>query len=196
MEGKAKQNHVAALPWRLNEGLGEYEDDRRKHMLKVSAARLGGQPVAVIQEPWEIGFTILLPRELASGEAFQMDMDLAGDFMLLPKDAEYDYVGSYGLEQLVENVFYPRMSTSWYPRHGYLSRAKYRLEFRHRKDHLVVSTGRQVSSEVTPDGHRKSVWEIDEPVPAASFGVGGLNRTSQFVPEQKVTVEFSGLPAR
>ena len=82
--------------------------------------------VSVIQEPWEKGFTLILPRAIKQNEQITVHLGLEG------KDS---------LRTWKRHYFYLRMTTSWYPRHGYLARSNYDLTFHHDKKYRVVSIG-------------------------------------------------------
>jgi hypothetical protein len=75
--------------------------------------RSGGVDLTVVQEDWEGGFTVLLPKALNAGDKLELDMEVEGDYMR----------GTDGLK----DCYYPRSNTSWYPRHGYLDRSSYDL---------------------------------------------------------------------
>ncbi len=68
-----------------------------------------------------------------SGSKLDFAFLLEGDFMQDP-DIECD-------------CHYPRSTTSWYPRHGYLDRATFDLTFRHNKKLKIASVGKRLSEE-------------------------------------------------
>ena len=56
---------LRVLPMSVGEGLGNYDDARRKKQMHVLGARLAdGTPLSFFQEPWESGFTIAFPGQI------------------------------------------------------------------------------------------------------------------------------------
>jgi hypothetical protein len=50
----------------VGEGLSIYDDERRKKQLRILAASLSdGTSLTFFQEPWEVGFTVVLPKAMA-----------------------------------------------------------------------------------------------------------------------------------
>lgn len=63
-------------------------------------------------------------------------------------------------------------TTSWYPRYGYLTRAKYKLKFACPEQYEFLSVGRKVSERIEDD-FKITEWDISEfPVSAISFNYG------------------------
>ena len=135
-----------------------------------------------------IGFTLFLPTEQAKGSKLNLELLLQGDFMFDP-DLDCD-------------CHYPRSTTSWFPRHGYLDRATFNLTFRHAKKLRIASVGKRLSEE--PDPELKEVgitkYELLRPVPFVTFALAPFERHSQMVKWEKggvgepIPVEFNSLP--
>ncbi|HEY4961078.1 MAG TPA: hypothetical protein VII29_09490, partial [Terriglobales bacterium] len=119
LECVSRSDHLTAIPWVVGEDLDYYEDQRRKKQLHVISARAAdGSAIEWMQEPWEGGFTLVLPTPVEKGQKFTLEISVTGEFMF---QAE------------MGGVFFPLRSTTWYPRHGYLRRSVYDVQFRHRK---------------------------------------------------------------
>jgi hypothetical protein len=160
MDFVALVDRVVAIPLSLNEDLSEDDDERRKKGLRVRSASMGGTPADVIQEDWEAGLTIVLPRAVGKGEKFAVDLEYDGDFL-------YDSV-------TVNDAHYPLSNTAWYPRHGYLNRSTFHLIFRHKKNQKVASVGSLVREEPL-DGDKSGLlaeYKLDIPVALITFALG------------------------
>ncbi len=172
------------IPMNLNEGLGEYEDARRKKGMRVVEAVLAdGSAVGVVQEEWETGFSLVLPRALGERESVRVKLRLEG------KDT---------LTSWRYHFHYPRSTTTWYPRYGYLGRSRFDLTFRHSKNYRVISVGERVQ-EGPAEGEEKewvTRWVMKEPVALVTFSVGQFERhlENAEVGGEKVPVEFYSLP--
>ena len=93
---------------------------------------------------------------------------------------------------LVEDVYYPRSTVSWYPAHGYLQRATYDIVFLHRSGHRVISTGTE--SEVqdgTGRGEKATRWKLDKPVSFSTFAAGNFNRFARDGDAKTPPVEYN-----
>jgi hypothetical protein len=176
IDAEAFQDGVRAIPFTLNEGLGEYKDERLKKALHCEWVKAAdGTALEFAQEGWETGLTVLLPTPITRGGKTKFTIRVGGEAILRPGDAEYQHYGP--AVTLLEDVFYPRSTVSWYPTHGYLQRATYDLVFLHRDGHRAISIG--VPYEVTggaAKGEKASGWKMDKPVSLATFVVGALNR--------------------
>ncbi len=178
--------NLRALTFQIGESLGEYGDRRLKKQLRLKSARLGDVELAAVQEDWEGGLTVFLPRAPQVGEKLEFDLALAGDFIM---DAD-----------IIPDCYYPASTTDWYPRHGYLDRATFDLTFHHRKRYHVASVGQRVSEE--PDAADKAFlitkYHMPQPVPLATFALGPFVRHTQMVKWDKggepIPVEFNSLP--
>jgi hypothetical protein len=183
---QARRGELRAVPFRLGESLGEYESARLKKQLRLKSARAGGEEVAAVQEDWEGGLTVFLPRAVQAGQTVEFEFQLEGDFMR----------GS----DFVRDCFYPASNTDWYPRHGYLDRATYDLTFRHRKNRRVASAGLRLGEEPDPEDKDLLVtrYRMAQPVPALTFALGPFERHTQTVKWEKggdpTPLEFDSLP--
>lgn len=178
--------NVIAVPFTLNESMGEYDKQRLKKALRVKSATFGdGSPAAIVQEDWEAGLTLFLPAQRARGDQFRLAVELDGDAMF---DSTY-----------IPECFYPVSSVGWYPRHGYLQRSTFDITFRHKKNHRVASVGMRVREEASPDDDSDMLteWKMDSPVALVGFGVGRLERHEEARKLRDGTdlpVEFYSMP--
>ena len=183
---KARGEQFTAIPMEVGEDLDYAADQRRKKQLHVVSARLAdGRSVDVLQEPWEGGFTLLLPAPVAKGEDFTVEVTLSGEFM-------------FQAEEMSETYF-PLRSTTWYPRHGQLQRSVYELKFRHRKKDVVASIGVVTRDEPAPDRDDQRITEfrLTEPVALASFAVGPYEihkDQAKMSDGQTLPIEFYSMP--
>src|SRR5262249_7005215 len=70
---------ISVVPMRLNEGLPEFDDERRKKSVHVTKAELAdGSPVGVIQEEWETGVSLLLPAPVQRGRTIEVVLTMEG----------------------------------------------------------------------------------------------------------------------
>jgi Peptidase family M1 domain len=161
MQCVSRSDHLIAIPMVAGEDLDYLENERRKKQLHVTSARIeSGSPVEWFQEPWEGGFTLLLPKALENGSKFTLQLTIAGEFMFE--------------SQTMSGTYFPLRTTTWYPRHGELQRCVYELRFRHRARDVVASIGTLIRDEPAPNDkdQRMSEFRLDEPVALASFAVG------------------------
>lgn len=185
MDCESVKDGVRALPFSMNDSLGEFESLRLKKALRIKAAQFpDGSSAAVVQEDWEGGLTLLLPGPRSRGERFSVVLEYEGDFMF---DSPF-----------VPDCFYPRVTTDWYPRHGYLNRSTFDLTFRHRKKYRVAAVGAHVREESASKGDSEviSQWRADQPIPYATFGVGDFERHVGKLEGTGFPVEFHSLPGR
>jgi hypothetical protein len=176
---------LRAVPLMINESLPEYESVRLKKAMRLKAARFAdGAALQAVQEDWEGGVTLFLPAPRAARESFSVVMEFAGDFL-------YD-------SPLIGNCYYPRASSGWYPRHGYLSRSTFDLTFRHRKKYRVASAGIRVREEKASDndGDMITEWKIDYPVALVSFGIGSFEPHTETMKRKEgdLSVTFFSVP--
>lgn len=179
-----KQNRV--IPFTIGESLGEYENRRLKKQMRIKSVKFEGAESPSAMEDWEAGFTVFLPREVKEGEKLELDLELAGDFMY---DAES-----------VRDCYYPDSNTAWFPRHGYLDRAKFDISYYHPKRFKIASVGVRLSEE--PDLANKDTVitksKLDYPVSFATFALGPFQRHSKMVKwdqgGEPIPVEFNSLP--
>ncbi|MFL6335242.1 MAG: M1 family aminopeptidase [Pyrinomonadaceae bacterium] len=189
LSARARAAGLRAVPFMLGESLPEFESLRQKKQIRLKTARVGGAEAAAVQEDWEGGLTVFLPRPTgAAGETVEFEFELEGDFMR-------------GHEQ-IRDSFYPYSNVEWYPRHGLLDRASYELTFRHRRNRHIAATGVRLSEE--PDAGDKDAtvtkYVMEPPVPAATFAVGPFERHTQMVKWDKggepIPIEFDSLPGK
>ena len=156
----SRSDHLIAIPLVVGEDLDYFEDQRRKKQLHVvSAHAADGATIETIQEPWEGGFTLVLPKPMPKGEKFTLEVSVTGEFMF---QAE------------IGGIFFPLRSATWYPRHGFLQRSVFDMQFRHRRKDVVASIGTLVRDEAIPNA--KDLWltefRLDQPVALTSFSLG------------------------
>lgn len=184
----SRVNGLRVLPMSIGEGLGNYEDARRKKQMHVLGARLAdGTPLSFFQEPWESGFTIAFPSPVPKGKTLTVEIDLHGDFMM-----ESDRVAG---------TYFPRSTTTWYPRHGYLARSKFDILMLHRKRERVVSVGEFVKDDPVSGSkdHFLAEFRMDQPIGFASFAAGPYEIHKDSAKQQNGTVlpiEFYSMPSR
>jgi hypothetical protein len=185
----ALQSRVAnlrAIPFSLGESLPVFQDMRLKKQLRLKAARVGDQDVPAVQEDWEGGFTVFLPKPLPAGEAVTVEVTTDGEFIQ----------GS----DVIAECHYPLSNTDWLPRHGYLDRATFDLTFRHLRRHKIASIGVR-TSEAADETSRDTMvtkYKMDQPVSFAVFAAGPFTRQSQSVVWEAggtpTPLEFNALP--
>lgn len=186
MHCQPRRDHLVAIPMVVGEDLDYLAEERRKKQLYVTSARLeGGAPVEFIQEPWEGGFTILLPSSVNQGAEFTLEISLSGEFMFQSPN--------------VSGTFFPLRSTTWYPRHGQLQRSVYDVDFRHRKNDVVASIGVVSRDEQIPGDkdHRLTEFRLDKPVALTSFSVGPfeIHKDTAKMPDgHMLPIEFYSMP--
>jgi hypothetical protein len=177
--------NLRAISFVLGESLSEYESERLKKQLRVKSARLGGAELAAVQEDWEGGLTVFLPRAAQAGEKLEIEFELEGDFIMDP--------------DVIRDCYYPVSTTDWYPRHGYLDRSTYDLTFSHRKNRRVASVGERTSEEAHPEDKDVLVtkYRMPYPVSLVTFALGPFERHKDVVKWEKggeTPIEFNSLP--
>lgn len=186
IDAEPLQPNVRAITFSVGEGLGEYDDERKKKQMRIVSARRGDVELAAVQEPWESGFTVFLNEPLKAREKLELNVTLEGDFV---RDAES-----------VEDCYYPRSNTSWYPRQGYLDRSTFDLTFRHPKKLRVASVGVRTSEEQSAEDKDAviSKYEMKHPVALVTFALGPFKRYTESIKWEKggapTPLEFSSLP--
>jgi len=170
----------------VGERLSIYDDERRKKQLHIFAAHLSdGTALTFFQEPWEGGFSIVLPEAAAAHQKLTVSLDLKGDFMME--------------SPIMEGTYFPRSTETWYPRHGYLSRSRFDISMIHRKKDRVVSIGELVKEGPDP-GTKDSVlteFRMEQPVGLASFAVGPYEIHKDIAKEdngKQLPIEFYSMP--
>jgi len=157
----ARVDKLRTIPFEIGEELSTYNDERLKKQLHILAAHLAdGTPLAFFQEPWESGFSIVLPQDVKAGQELSITLDLKGDFMMEP----------FG----VSGTYFPINTETWYPRHGYLARSYFDITMLHRKKDRVGTIGELVKDGPAPNNKNVMITEFrtDYAVPLASFAVG------------------------
>jgi aminopeptidase N len=147
-----------------------------------------------VQEPWEIGFTMFAPSDQKADAKHELQISYDGEFMLRPNDMEYTHIsGGFGLSgdflqngRLVEDVYYPLSSTSWYPRHGFLPKSTFDLTYRVPKGFEVASVGEPVPS----DAPLTKKWKSESPIAFAGFGVGRFFVTHTNVRDTLIPLDY------
>lgn len=186
IEAEPNQPNVRAVSFRVGEDLGEYDNQRLKKQMRVQSVRRGGVDLPVVQENWEGGFTVFLPEAMKAREKLELEMTLEGDFI---REAES-----------VEDCYYPRSNTSWFPRHGDLDRATFDLTFRHQKRLHVASVGSRTSEEIDPEDKDALVshYQMTHPVALVTFALGPWKRYNDSIKWEKggapTPLEFNSLP--
>lgn len=183
---ESRSDHLTAIPMVAGEDLDYFEDQRRKKQIHVVSARLeGGGPVEWVQEPWEGGFTLLLPVPVEKSAKFSLQISVSGEFMFE--------------SQRVSGTYFPLRSTTWYPRHGYLRRSVYEMRFRHRKRDVVASIGRVTRDEPVPNekDQRLTEFRLDQAVALTSFSVGPYEihkDVAKMSDGRSLPIEFYSMP--
>lgn len=160
---------VNAIPFSLGESLSRFEDERLKKQLRISAVSRGGTPVEFVQEDWEGGFTVFVPTALKRGDAVDLEITMEGDFMEQPQ------VG------ITSDFSYPRSTTTWYPRHGYLDRSEYKIKFTHSKRLKIVCVGNRITEGPSPENKDLVVTQyyMNHPISLATFALGPFVRHNE-----------------
>ena len=182
----SRADHLIALPLVAGEDLSYRDDQRRKKQLQATSAhRNDNAPVEVLQEPAEGGFTLLLPSPVGNGESFTLEVSMAGEFMFESDPTHATY--------------FPLRATTWYPRHGYLRRSVFDIQFRHRKKDTVASIGTAIRELVDPtdQDYRITEFSLDQAVALDSFSVGPFEihkSTAKLDSGRTLPVEFYSMP--
>ena len=177
---------LRSIPFVVGEDLGTYDKEIKKKQLRVQGVHTeDGKPLVWFQEPWEGGFTVVLPQPVARGTKFALNIELHGDFMME--------------SQTVTSNYFPRSAESWYPRHGVLQRSEFDFTALHRKRDKVVSTGNFVKEEPAGDGKNdlSTTFSLQTPMPLTTFAVGPyeIHRDVAKQPgHPDIALEFYSLP--
>jgi len=176
-------NGVQVIPMSLNDGLSEKDNVRRDKGVRVLSATMdNGTPIGVIQEPWDTGISLVLPQPLSKGATVRIILKLEGK----------DTLWSWGTR-----FHYPRSTTSWYPRHGYLTRSRFDIVFRHGKNDRVASIGQRVKEGPSGTGEEwVTEWTMNEPVALTTFVCGPFKRYEETVDVsgRKIPLEYFSPP--
>ena len=165
---------TTAIPFALGESLSRYENERLKKQLRVSGVKSGSASLEFAQEPWEGGFTVFLPEALKRGGQLELEITMSGDFMQQP---EINSSIARGFSTTTD-FSYPRSTTSWYPRHGYLDRSEYYIKFTHPKKLKIACVGERIAEEALPDDKDfvATRYQMDQPISLATFALGPFVR--------------------
>jgi peptidase M1-like protein len=168
MDMQARVGSVRAVTFNIGESLSGFQESRLRNQLRLKSAKLGAAPIAAVQEDWEGGFTVFLPAALQAGDTPTLEVSFEGEFMRT---------------DIIPECYYPRATTAWYPRHGYLDRATFDFTFKHAKRHKVAAVGTRLSEQ--PDESNKDLmvtkYRMDQPVALVVFAIGPFARHSQNV---------------
>jgi len=177
---------LRVISFAVGERLSIYDDERRKKQLYLHGAQLSDGTVLIFfQEPWESGFSIVLPKALAAGQKLSLSLDLKGDFMM---ESEY-----------VTGTYFPRNTETWYPRHGYLGRSQFDISMIHRKKDRVVSIGEFIKEGPAPgtNGDVLTEFRMEQPVALATFAVGPYEIHKDVAKDEigkQLPIEFYSMP--
>lgn len=177
---------LAAIPFIIGENLGTRDEQRRNKQMRLTSAKLNGDPLKFAQEEWEGGFLVFLPEKAKAGQKITIEFEMEGDFIRQ--------------SQSVSNCHYPRSNTSWYPRHGYLDRSTYALTFNHSKSLKVAAVGVRTSEERDPEDNDVVItkYEMRHPIALATFALGPFERHTEQIKwdtgEEPIMLEFNSLP--
>ncbi|MDT7605241.1 MAG: hypothetical protein QOF61_3238 [Acidobacteriota bacterium] len=178
--------NLRAVAFQIGESLIEQDSMRLKKQMRLKSARMGATDLSAVQEDWEGGLTVFLPRAAQVGEKLELDFQFEGDFIMDP--------------DIIPDCYYPVSTTDWYPRHGYLDRATFDLTFHHRKRYRVASIGERLSEEPDPENKDLIVtkYRMTHPAPLVTFALGPFERHAQTVKWDKggepIPLEFNSLP--
>lgn len=181
----ALQPNVRAIPFTIGESLGEGENQRLNKQLRLQTVRLGSEALEFIQEDWEGGFTIFLPKAIQAGQKIDLDFELTGDFIRQ--------------SVTVDDAHYPRSNESWYPRHGYLDRATFELNFSHPKRLKVASAGIRESEALSPEDKNTMItsYKMNYPIALITFALAPFKRYNEEIKwdsgEKPTPLEYNSL---
>jgi aminopeptidase N len=95
-----------------------------------------------------------------------LELELDGDFIFQP--------------ETVADTHYPRSNTSWFPRHGYLDRATFEMNFLHSKGLKVATVGVRESEKASEDGKSMTtVYKMNYPISLATFALAPFERHTE-----------------
>jgi hypothetical protein len=180
----SRASGLRLISFAVGEGLSTYEDECRKKQMHILSARLSdGTSLTIFQEPWEGGFSVVLPKPIAAGQNFSLTLELKGDFMM----------------ESVEQTYFPRSTTSWYPRPGYLARSRFDISMIHRRRDRVVSVGDLVQEGPAPGTKDNLLTEfrMEHPIGLVTFAVGPYEIHKEVAKQEKgkeLPIEFYSMP--
>jgi hypothetical protein len=177
-----------AIPFTIGGGLGQEDAERLKKQLRLKSVTLNGATIDAVQEDWESGFTVFLPKPAHAFDQIELDFELEGDFMFT---SEY-----------LDACYYPRSNDTWFPRHGYLDRATFDLKFIHQKRFKIASGGIRLSEEPSPEDKEIFItkYKMSQPVPELTFALGPWERHDDTIKwengDKPTPLEFNSVPGR
>jgi hypothetical protein len=176
----------------INDGLSEFNNTRLNNAMRIKSAQYEGKDVPVIQEDWESGITVILPKIIGKGEKFSLDLAFEGNYAADDTDLTLKGAPNY-YKEYFRNSTYLKNNITWYPRYGHLKRSTYHLLFRHNKRDKIVSIGRRMREGTWP-GSRDGLTEyvMDTPVAVTSFAIGVFDRFTgkRKVESGEINLEF------
>lgn len=181
----ARFSDVSAIPFTVGESLSEFDDVRLKKQLRLKTAALGTEMLEFTQEDWEGGVTVFLSKPLQAGQKIDLAFELEGDFVQQP--------------QSFENCHYPRSTTDWFPRHGYLDRSTFEMSFSHSKSLKIATNGVRQSEEISPEDKDTMVtkYKMDHPVALITFAMAQFKRYTEEIKwdsgEKPTVLEYNSL---
>ena len=139
--------------------------------------------VGVVQEEWETGVSLLLPSPAQRGGAIEVVLTLEG------KDALWSWGTGF---------HYPRSTTAWYPRSGYLNRSVFDVTYRHKKTTRIASVGQRMQEGPADAGGEDwtTRWVSTEPVALITFVCGLFQRheDNAEVDGRQIPIEYYSPP--
>ena len=184
----ARKANLRSVSFNVGESLSASQNMRLDNQLRVKRVMSGTTPLAFVQEDWEGGFTVFLPKAAQPGDAIQVAVELEGQFLqVLPA---------------FDECYYPFNNVTWLPRHGYLDRATFETTFKHRKRDKIASVGTRQSEEADPQDPQGMVtrYRFMHPVAIITFAVAPFERKSKSVTFEAggpaILLEFNSVPAR
>jgi hypothetical protein len=167
---------LRAIPMMFNDGITGQENSRQKYSMKVKSAKFREKEESAfadmpfVQEDWEIGLTLLLPKPMSSASIDEEQPTLSVDLHTEGDIIDHTRPG--------DSIYYPQPNAGWYPRHGYLKRSSFNLIFRHKKGEKISSVGKLSKEAVWPDNANELLTEyaMATPIPFATFSGGLMDR--------------------
>ena len=181
----AKTADLQVIPFYIGEALGKNDGQRLKKQMRVKAVRLNNQIIHAVQEDWESGLTVFLPKATVQNEKLEFNFEFEGDFMRQP--------------ETVNNCHYPRSNTTWYPRHGFLDRSTYEFNFRHSKNLKVAAVGTRLGEIPDPENkdNLNTKYSMKLPVSFVTFALGPFTRHAETIKwengDTPIPLEFNSL---
>jgi Peptidase family M1 domain len=182
----SRADGLRIISFAVGESLSIVDDERRKKQLHILAAHFSdGGNLTFFQEPWQGGFSVILPTTLQVGRKFSLTLDLKGDFMME--------------SPVMAGTYFPRSTETWYPRHAELGRSRYDISMIHRKKDHAVSIGEFVKEELAPGTNDAVLTEfrMEQPIALASFALGPYEIHKDTAKEQngrQLPLEFYSMP--